>query len=262
MCDGGSHVERQGDACACVANECPAGEAEIQDASPFQCTGTGGVPACNLQCAAASGEVGVYHVTTQGGACVCETAPGWYWSSTQHAARRCDADGDGWINRSAWEAYNNADPTLAAIAQAGCALQRVDRIALVNEYAQRQTLHVCGNGFSEAACLQSDGGWSWLPMVEPDANDSQAIVDLTPMVTPAPGGGANRLLARELSAVTKACVSLSADFDGDARADVDASQPPRATTDRADRWAQLAYCVELHTSAYEPPLGSEPAASS
>ncbi len=260
VCDPGSHVALEGDACTCLPNVCPVGEAEVQGASPFQCTGTGGVPACNLHCAVTSGEVGVYHVTTQGGACVCETEPGWYWSSTQHAGRRCDGDGDGWINRSAWEAYNNADPTLSAIAQAGCDLQRVDRIALVNEYAQQKTLYACGNGFSEAACLAADGGWSWLPLVEPDANDSQAIVDATPFVTPAPGGAPNRrLLARELNAVTKACVSAGADFDGDTRADVGESQIAGTAPDRADRWRELAYFVELHTGEYVPPAGTEPA---
>ena len=49
MCDAGNHVERQGDACACVPDVCPLGEAQVQGAEPFQCTGTGSTPArCHL----------------------------------------------------------------------------------------------------------------------------------------------------------------------------------------------------------------------
>jgi hypothetical protein len=259
-CAPGNHVELQGDACACMPNVCPTGEAAIQGVDPFQCTGTGGAAACNLHCSIAQGETGVYQVTTQGGACVCATDPGYYWSSTQRAGRLCDADHDGWINRSAWNAYNNSDPTLSAIAQAGCELQRVDRVKLVNEYGQEKVLYVCGNGFAEAECTAADGGWSWLPLVEPDGNDSQAVVDMTPMVTPAPGGAPNRrLFARELNAVTKACVSVNADFDGDTHADVAESQVIRSSNDRADRWSQVAYFVELHTGEYQPPMGAETA---
>ncbi|HVK78399.1 MAG TPA: hypothetical protein VM734_34105, partial [Kofleriaceae bacterium] len=257
QCAAGHHPERQGDTCACIENTCPPGEAQVQGVEPFRCTGAAGVPACELTCLVQNGEVDVYPVTAADGECVCRTAPGYYWSSTHHAARRCDNDGDGWINRSAWAAYEAEDPTVRAIAEAGCGLARADRISLVNEYGQEQTLYVCATGLATAPCQASDGGSSWLPLVEPDGNDSQQVVDATPAVTPAVGS--RRLLARELNAVTKACTTRTADYDGDTRADVAQSQEPRASANRADRWSQVAYFVELHTGVFVPP-GPEEAA--
>jgi hypothetical protein len=249
VCDDGFHAEVDADACVCVANTCPAGQAQVLGAVPFRCTGSQGTPACTLTCSG-QGENGVYPTTDEGGHCVCNTEEAYFWSSTHNAARRCDVDGDVWINRSAWREYTSADQTYRDIALAGCGLQlqRVDRVELENEYVQTKTIYVCGNGLFEQPCQAEHGGASSMPLVEADASDIAGTPNL-----PAPGGGTRRLTAAQLNATTKACVTSTADFDGDTVPDVEHAQVATTSTDRADWWAQFAFFVELHTSQFIEP---------
>jgi hypothetical protein len=256
MCDPGSHVTRVGDACECAVNECPPGQAERRGEVPFTCTGSGTAPACDLAC---DGEhvKGVYYLTTESYLCACETEQGWYWGANR-TAEPCDEDEDGWMSQSAYSAYNSEDATISEIARAGCELSSVDRVVLENEYGQQHTTYFCGAGFSDTECpaLPEGAARITLPLVEPDANDSQTLVGSSPIRVPSLPDGGN-LRAEDLNAVTKACATPDADFDGNMVYDVAQSQTSSVVEFLPEHWSSVAYFTELHTSEYIPPMNAE-----
>ncbi|MFO0696967.1 MAG: hypothetical protein U0230_25565 [Polyangiales bacterium] len=258
-----------GGECECRQRPCRADEALRPDGTCAACATACVDPTTGQPLA---GATGVFHPTTAAdGSCVCETTAGYYWPlGDTGRPQLCDADGDHWISRSAWNALTAEhegvkDEAIQAVANAGCAVRRVDRIVLENEYGQEHTVHLCEDGFLEedlAAEPPVTGCTSAvfpLALVEPDRNDVDAVLQRAssgPNSAPALGGG-RAFVANELNALTKACGSTSGDYNGDATPDYAQVQPlsPSGTSPNADvlRWQSFAYFMELHTSAYEQP---------
>lgn len=226
--------------CRCAQRACEANEAELPSG---QCR------ACNLSCDGV-GETGVaYAHTDSSGVCVCDTKPGYFWPlGDAAAAQPCDQDNDGWVSTSAWVATQSSDPTIAALAR--CAVREVDRVELVNEYEQTRAIHLCNSGLSAEGCAVEDAV-APLALVEPDRNDSLADLEMDPDSVPGFGPGGRVPAPAELNALTKGCVSLRADYDGDGEYDIAQSQTSAGTSGLA-RWQSFAHFMELHDNAYEP----------
>jgi hypothetical protein len=241
-CSDSEMLVRDGDSCTCQPRECVDGEAERPD---------GTCRTCDISCEG-DGETGKpYPKTDASGACICEPKSGFFWPLGDAArALPCDEDQDDWITNTAYQALNAADPTLREIAQARCTLLQVDRVVLSNEYGQKLPVWSCEEGLG----LSCAGKILPLPLVEPDRNDSDvklsAAGDAAPSIGTDPQGRA--LSARELNAVTKACVSALADFDADGTPDLTEVQPAEPQNLLA-RWSSFAHFMELHRSYYQTP---------
>ncbi|MBN1773933.1 MAG: hypothetical protein JXB32_21920 [Deltaproteobacteria bacterium] len=207
---------------------CPAGEALNPYLTPPAC-----VP-CARACAL-EGETGeVWPVTALTGQCVCTTQDGYYFSLSGAAvSHRCDRDGDGWVTQSARANVESSDPAIAENAR--CDVRVVDRVVLLAEH-EDPDLDGC-----EVDLAETELGVDSLALYEADNRDDQELLDDDPH---APLYGARRLRAEELNGMTKACVSLIADYNSSGEADVNewdlGSEPIHA----------FSYFIELHRGWY------------
>lgn len=188
------------------------------------------------------GEVRRWPAPAASGACVCETAPGYFYTlSANVGAAPCDADGDGWTRESARTALESTDPVLRANAR--CDLRTIDRFELRNEAGQRH----------EVALSQP------LALYETDRNDDDRLLAAAWDARSFPDYG-RRPRAAELNRLTKICHHLQMDYNDNAVADVvEYAAHPLGSTMRPDQapFNQMAYFVELHRGWYEPVPGSD-----
>ena len=85
------------------------------------------------------GEVQGPGIRLQGGACICQTQPGYYYSvSGSIGPKPCDADNDGWVRDSARFALQHSDPVLKANAR--CDLRTVQAFVLHNDIGQERVV--------------------------------------------------------------------------------------------------------------------------
>ncbi len=212
-----------------------------------------------------SGETGrIWGWTTASGTCLCETETGYWQTDGQGAyAQLCDADGDGWTTVTAYEFIDgklSKDPALHPNAR--CPVQRVDRVALQNEFHQRQLVYSCqAGGFTPAL----EDGSSPCPkdaqvlgLYEPEQLDSDTAMTqeevahpgVFPVVDGASGTGGRRLLAREVNALTRACTTEAADYNRNGKEDVGEYQGYLSDTIQAYAalvpLQALTHFVELH----------------
>ncbi len=200
----------------------------------------------------ADGETTLHDQRDATNQCICNTDPGYYWHPTQRKALPCDEDGDGWISSSAWTMAQRGatDPAVANVAKA-CTIRTVDRVVLENEYGQELTVLLCDEGFLlEDGVEPGECTPEPLPLVEDDRNDSDVKLAAPQNASEVPLYGGRRLLARELNALTKACVSIAADFDASDAPDIAQAQPASLPFSLLARWSAFAYFMELHTSRY------------
>ncbi len=241
----------EGDECVpdgeCEAAECEPGAL----CQPGYALGSDGLcRACVDLVCGANGETTLHHQRDATNQCICNTEPGYYWHPTQRKALPCDEDGDGWISSSAWamSQRGETDPAVANVARA-CTIRTVDRVVLANEYGQELTILLCDEGYlREDRVAPGECTPAPLPLVEDDRNDSD--VKLASSQNSAPSYPDRRLLARELNALTKACVSDTADFDASGTPDIAQVQPKDMPFSLLARWSGFAYFRELHTSRY------------
>lgn len=234
----------------CRRNPCGPNEAQ---------TPGGECVACNLACGDEPGEAArPWPFTTRDGSCLCETLGGWYAPQGGAAAPlQCDADGDGWISGTAKATFDIDDP--ATRANFRCGVRRVDRIILENEYHQRRAISLCAGELVDYA--PADGPpcqdlATVVVLAEPDALDDPAAASRDPARRPQVGG--RFLASAELNPLTRACVSLTGDFNLDGRDDLTEQQPVRrgripgiAGGDAGFLFASFSYFVELHRAWYE-----------
>ncbi|WP_428268299.1 hypothetical protein [Haliangium sp.] len=227
---------------------------------------------CAASCQDVDGSTGrIWPFTTRDDSCVCETLPDYFLSTSGEDRRpqQCDADNDNWVRdeiRHPNITGSDADPTLAQNMR--CDVLTVDRVVLQDEYGLSVTVHSCAEGLIKSETGEVDPLLCDperkvpLRLLESERNDVPGRPDAD-ADTPAYGGpDGRRLRAEELTALTKACVSSDADFNGDGVEDIDQVQdtrPDTSTLGETSRLRSFAYFVELYTARYQAsetgPLG-------
>ncbi|MEL6177894.1 MAG: hypothetical protein AAFS10_03030 [Myxococcota bacterium] len=236
---------------------------------------------CEVTCTNTTGATGNrWPFTDRAGRCICETQEGFYYdTSGLLAPRRCDADGDGWIRRSAEIFINSDDEALSTNAR--CDLREIDRFVLRNEYRQERAILLCVEGEvigdacqtdddcapggcfgANGACGADEAGCTCqcreaqpVKLYESVRNDDPEDLNRDDDA-PAYQGG-RKFQNQELNGLTRACVTENADFNDNGIADTDEWQLSQAsvTTTEEDIFLKFAYFVELHRAWYERDIG-------
>ncbi|MDP2273403.1 MAG: hypothetical protein Q8N23_02405 [Archangium sp.] len=225
----------------------------------------------------------IWPFMTAADVCVCETLDNSFLIGGGSAsATACDLDGDGWVREEAGDPSVTGDRALGANAR--CTIKTVDRVRLFDEYGVSIDVLSCVEGLVKASAALPDGGVpnggvgvlsdGGLMRSADGGNPCSATVPLRLLETsrndipgnpsssnkaPAYGGSSGRLLAaNELNSLTKACTSLSGDYNDNKLDDIAEVQGtvaptnvrPTPAADRA-RLESFAYFVELDSAAAE-----------
>ncbi len=264
--------DRTGTTPTCVASRCGAGQAVN---SADSCAACAPVPNCSG--AGFSGRL--WPFMTNLDVCVCETLDDHFLiSGGNSAATACDLDGDGWMREEAGDPGVLMDPAL--LANSRCNIKSVDRVRLYDEYGISVDVLSCVEGLVKISPALSDGGAlnggigqladgglmrstdggnpcsAFLPMrlLETARNDipgNPATANKAP-----PYGGGRLLAANELNSLTKACSTITADYNDNRLEDVSevqgavAATRPTPAVDRA-RLESFAFFLELDSAAAE-----------
>lgn len=192
---------------------------------------------------AAAGEDGAYLDELSGeGRCVCKTLDGYYWQEGEPTGvTPCDRDQDGWVRHSAKAALES--PSNAIQVNARCHVRSIDNFVLHNESGQELTIPAGG-----ASAYESD------------RNDDQDLLDQAVAagdlrLPPYPEGRA--LKAEELNSLTKACVSVDADYNHNAVEDINECEGTGlgAGYEVYEPFVDFSYFMELHRGRFEPVSG-------
>jgi hypothetical protein len=185
--------------------------------------------------------------------CVCETRPGYFWLKGQDSKpEACDADLDGWVRDEVRSDLITGPAPIPALAQnMRCDIRSVDRVALQSEDGLRAEVRSCEQGL-----VESGGACDVVPLrlLESERNDVPLQLAMASDAPPHGDAGSRRLRAKELNALTKACVSSTGDFNDDGVEDIDEVQDTDLDTSglgEAARLASFGYFVELNGSWYE-----------
>jgi hypothetical protein len=178
---------------------------------------------------------------TRAGWCICETAPGYFYSTANEvAAVPCDADGDGWVRENARQVFDSGDPVL--VSNARCALREIDRIVLTDEAGEETTT------FLDAP----------LPLYESVRNDDDRTLReqwaRAGLPTDAWGPDGAGVSAALLNPFTKLCQSPRADHNDNGLVDAyEFGSAPLAPGFRPDQQPlnTYSYFLELHRGWFE-----------
>ncbi len=239
----------------CVVAACPDGEAA---------TPGGECITCSLICGDSDGETPrLWPETTADGSCLCETQTGYYYPlGGSGAPQRCDEDGDGWINRTAFETYSISEPT--TLANFRCEVRQIDRFILRNEYGQERRVSLCGGelvDYDDGTPPPCGQDAAVLALYEPDNLDNPRRIAVDNATFPTYGPEGRKPLAAELNPLTRGCVSPTGDYNLNGREDLSEDQP--LTRDRVNglsfdgdadfAFQSMAYFTELHRGSYRAP---------
>jgi hypothetical protein len=241
VCTSAQYCDVQGTP-TCTTLPCPTGSAKPANG--------GACVMCGSSCMGVGLTGRVWPLLSSGGNCVCETLPGYFVpQGSSGLPRPCDADHDGWVNKVA---TTSTDP--AYIANTRCTVRTVDTVRLVDEFGVGLELRSCLSGMVE------DGGTCTvlpLPLYEAEITDvpGQPAMNAGTSMPPYGGDAGRELDARELNALTKACVDKAGDFNADTITDLGQTQPvrPIATTVAETRLSAFSFYLELYSGWYEPP---------
>lgn len=238
---------------------------------------------CNISCGSADGQGSrIWPYTAVDGSCMCETLEGFYLPfGGAGTPLKCDADGDGWINRTARETYETASninqgaitKDEAILANFRCERREVDKFTLQNEWGQQRHISLCGNDLIDYepgaphGCTQNNNSVTRITLYEADKLDSDDAITVDNTNFPAYGG--RKLKAGEVNSLTKACVTLSADFNLNGVEDIEEEHAIERTringltfnSDEEFFFHSMSYFAELHDSAYVAPLNAAEAGS-
>ena len=190
---------------------------------------------CTSKICPEDGSVGVYHITTKFGRCVCETAEGYFFSDTTFLPMPCDKDGDGWTTVTAKEFIENDDEALRDNAR--CNLRQITQVVLVPEDESLPPVAVTVDP---------------MPLYEMNIRDDQDLLVTDDTRAPAYGGSSGRLLrAGELNSLTKACVAANADYNGNGVADIAEWPGVSGVAESMQVYLPFAYFIETHHSWYD-----------
>ncbi len=259
-------LEQDGDAparCAKVTGSCPAvpacGENQAWNPMWQQCQDCGA-----LDCVEDERRTGeIFPLVTNQFRCVCASKPGYYFDSATLRTEPCDADGDGWVRRSAWDALaREADCTLLGDPDCDCALRdnalcelmSIDRVVLHNVYGETETIALAADDLTRY--VLEDGT---LPLFETDTNDDLSLRSARQALPAYATGLADKATARtlradEINSFTKACVDAAADFNGNQQSDLTEYQgaPKILGPEWLLPFTHFSYFVELYDGWYEP----------
>lgn len=230
----------------CKALPCPHGQA-LEYPSYGAC-----VP-CPRSCSGAGTTGRIWPFQTHQSDCTCETLPGYFMpAGASGQPTRCDADEDGWVRRDAMDEVIKGDPAL--LANSRCPIRRVDQVRLVDEYGIGMEIRSCTEGLvlasSSAPCTEAMP----LPLLETARND---VGGEGGKEQPPYGAQGRALVPSELNALTKACVSLDADYNDNGVKDIAEVQAQKFSPDGEQaRLASFAYFMELADSYYEAGKGN------
>ena len=193
-------------------------------------------------CAACVGEgtTGlIWPFTDNGGVCLCESNPGYFFNTDGRRANfPCDADDDGWLTETARSAMDSSDSAVRLNAR--CDLRTIDRVVLHNDYGQSRTLRFpVVSGFFHDMLPLYEGA-------DTDVDDDDA--------TKRPAYGGRRFDASELNPFTRACVTARADYNDNGVSDVTEHQD---LASGLVPFARFTYFVEQHYGYYEAPDSGE-----
>ncbi|MCA9561997.1 MAG: hypothetical protein KC561_00845 [Myxococcales bacterium] len=242
--------ELGGDA-TCVSGSCDPGQAFDR--------GTSMCVTCAISAADCTepGHTGrLWPFSREGGECVCETAPGYYFdTSSALIPRPCDADSDGWIVTGARPFLEHSDDAVRENAR--CNLRTIDRVTLQNDLLQRVDVLLCQEGpqlANHGACDE----------VAPLALYESATLDDDDAIHAAPGffpryqnshGDGVVPSAGELNPLTRGCVTAGGDYNNNGFPDIQEAQEmdtgALGLTATEARLFAFAFYLELHTSWVE-----------
>jgi hypothetical protein len=244
-------IDDGGGAHHCEAAKCGPGEAWSTFTSPPSCV------TCYVNCTDSSeSKTGrVWPYTLQGSTeCLCETKPGSYWENAGKTTYACDRDGDGWVRKEGREKVRSSDAALRQNAR--CSLRTIDRFALENEYRQRMEIFLCkGDPFFATDVARCPSGLRTLDLYETARNDDQSLLDRSnDAVAPLyrANGVGRRLRANEVSSLTRACISTTADYNDNALSDIGEWHGNMTATDPDQLLFQnFGYYLELDRGHFE-----------
>lgn len=218
----------------------------------------------NLNCIEDDRHTGhIYPIVNNQFRCICETKPGFYYDNATMQAEPCDADGDGWLRRSAWDALSRrtdcsilGDPNCdwALHDNARCKVNTIDRIVLENIYGESDTIFLSSDDLTKYTVPSG-----LLELYETDANDDfslRAARDALPLYAnrDADKASSRAFNAGEVNSLTKACINAAADFNGNQQSDLTEYQGTAGIPgpDWLMPFVHFSYFVELYDGWYEP----------
>ncbi|MCP4675850.1 MAG: hypothetical protein GY854_10155 [Deltaproteobacteria bacterium] len=226
--DAGSHEDAGVDS-APTPDNCLPGEAF--NPTSKECTD------CSYLKCGAEGEVGLHHTTTVTGTCICETAPGYFYSISDQKAAICDADKDGFITIVAKQFYDGNDDALKENTR--CYLRTISSVVLEPEDKE-----------TDATTITIEP----LALYEASARDRDAELALDKS---APSYGGGSFMAQELNSFSKACVNSIADYNANGVPDIEEWEDHDDLKVDYETYARFAYFLELYRGWYEPPSSGE-----
>lgn len=197
-------------------------------------------PACNNE-----GELGRWSEPTTTGHCICETEPGYFYSTAgQIGTLLCDSDADGWIKESAREAIESGDPALTENAR--CELRTVASITLRTEGLHDRTVE-----------LQEP-----LDLYESDRNDVDELLEFRWQNEGLPdyNNTGRPPLASTLNSFTKLCHSAKTDYNDNGIPDVEeySGHPLPTGKEYLAPFLEFSYFAELHRGFFKAGVGGDP----
>ncbi|MFO0749969.1 MAG: hypothetical protein U1F43_30515 [Myxococcota bacterium] len=222
-----------------------------------------------------AGSTGDHYSSPAGdGTCVCKTQPAWFVSSLSgHPVLPCDADGDGWVRRSAYDAKGSPFPEVQA--EATCDVRKIDRFLLMPDEPGGKPVVVMVDDLGTDSGVESDGLNHYVELYEPDVLDDDARVAqahvagssvenhlrLQPygLVQQTP---TRRFVASELNPLTKYCNHQDDDYNWDFVSDATEwyrsvpVPPPGGNLTWMTPFVRMSYFGELNRGYYVPPGGN------
>lgn len=274
----------------CAEVDCPAGEICVDGAGRadaacrvdcgsglFDGSGCVPCPPCAETDPAGrdTGERGVEPRVTSTGQCICQTAPGYFYSLAGDVGTfLCDEDGDGWVRRSARSSVESEDPVLRDNAR--CDVRTIDRFILENEYGDRRE-EVLSDPLPLYETVRNDDDqvlrvtWDRLDLpvdfdpsfidfagspcsADPDCEDDEVC-----RIDPTLGGYCTAVVrpsAKALNPLTKMCHAVLTDYNDNGVADVSewGTQAVAGLTNEERTLLEFSYFAELHVGAFLPSL--------
>ena len=211
-------------------------------------------------CAGVPGSTGrVWATTNSLDECLCETEPGYFIDPGGTATPvSCDADGDGWVRQEAIQVVDRTPVDPALLANMRCTIRTVQRFVLADEYGTESTIESCESGLLQDRATETTCTPRPVRLYEIRRND---VDDDPALATAAPAyaAGGRVLRANERNSMTKLCVSVNADFDGDGSTttppeDLRQVQPMTAALNEAGRIRAFSHFGELYRMIFVPPV--------
>ncbi len=246
----------------CAPRPCPIGQAATNhDAAPT-------CQACTLDCSGPGLTGQTWPYTDKGKKCICETDKDHFLVyPLTNVGTLCDADGDGWVRSDAAQILSGCDVGAPAgscdterKANARCNVSAIDGVLLQDEYGIAKEFVWCDDGAVKGK-TDCSGVAKPMRLIETQLNDEPRATS-NDTKSPTYGATGRQLRPEELTFLTKACIDVSADYNGDYQSDISETQQTlpdagsQVWTAEQKALHQFAYFVELYVASYYPTAGA------